>query len=337
MLNENQILMQLATKEKLIEDILSKLPINITSNNDNKIRFDDFSHSSSAFSMDLTSLTYYNFRENKRGNLIDIIEKYSNKSRTDILTEIYLAIMMLDGVVEVDCADFSRDDYKIEYPESYPTDALEIYPKRIAKLFLDDNIWLTTQDYWGIRYDYKYKRIIIPVYQDGDLVGAIGRLNKLEVKEYENKYMPTLVYNKTRVLFGFDEYKDRIKEMKTVILVESEKSVIKSWQYKLKVPVLAVGCSNVSRHQIERLNLLGVETILWAQDKGIDEESVLEGNLKRLSKYSNAKNIKYLDVDSCELMGDKESLLDKSVEQMKIIINKYVKNIQDYNFCKGGN
>ena len=327
MLNEHQILMQLASKHDVVSDILNKLPIQIASGNtDNKIRFDTYEHSSHAFTLSLDKLTYYNFRENKRGTLVDLISKFTDKPKEEVLAEIYMTIMLLSGVVDIECQEVGYE-YKLEYPEVYDESELDIFPKKLSKLFLDDNVWLTTQQHWGIRYDYKRKRVVIPVYQDCELVGAIGRVNKTTLDIGENKYMPTLIYNKTRVLFGLDEYKDLIKKLKKVVLVESEKSVLKAWQYRLPFPVLAVGCSSISRHHIERLNILGVETIVWAQDKGIEEVDVLTNNLKRLKKFSNARNIKYLDSDSCDLLEDKECFLDKDLDIIKAILKDSIKDI----------
>ena len=334
MLNENQILLQLASKHEVLNSMLSKLPIQITSSNSETLRFDEYGHCSSAFSMSLNNLTYFNFRDNKKGNLIDLIERFSKKSRTEVISEMYMAIMMTEGLSDVEY-EHTDYEYKLEYPEEYEENSLDVYPKKISRLFLNDNVWITTQDYWGIRYDHKRKRVIIPVYQDGGLVGAIGRINKTTLDPFENKYMPTLVYNKTRVLFGLDEFRDRIKQIKKVILVESEKSVLKAWQYKLPIPVLAVGCSNISRHHIERLNLLGVETIVWCQDKGIKEKEVLKNNMNRLSMYSNAKSIKYFDSDSCELLEDKECLLDRDLDFIKKALCSFVKDIKELGVKNG--
>lgn len=330
MLDERQLLMHLATKSGIVNSILSNLPLDISSCENSKIRFDEYGASSHAYSMDMTNLSFYNFREAKKGNIIDLIVKYTHKNRKEVTTELYTSLMLSGELLDIDCEEYKHEDYSLKYPDTYAEKDILIYPKMISDLFLKDNLWVTTQDYWGIRYDFKFKRIVIPVYQDGELVGAIGRLNKSKIEDRESKYLPSLVYNKTRVLFGLDEYKDKIKRTKKVILVESEKSVMKAWQYKLNIPVLAVGCSNISRHHIERLNILGVETIIWAQDKGITEEKVLENNLIRLQRYSNAKNIKYIDVDDCDILSNKECFLDRSLKDITTIFSKYIRSAKDF-------
>ncbi|MGL5962671.1 MAG: hypothetical protein ACRCZ0_12085 [Cetobacterium sp.] len=333
MLSEREILLQLINKRELILDIFGKLPLQISNGvSDDKIRFDSFEHNSPAYSMDLNKLYYYNFRENKKGSFIDLISEFSNKPKVEVLNELYLILLSTEGFSTVeDIQDFEYKEYTLEFPTAYDGGSLESYPKSISRMFLRDNIWLSTQLHWGIRYDYRFKRIIIPVYQDGDLVGAIGRLNKCILEPFEQKYMPidSLVYSKSKVLFGMDEYETKIRDTKMVVLVESEKSVMKAWQYRLPYPVLAVGSSNISRHQIERLNLMGVTKIVWAQDKGIEERSVLIKNMNRLRKYSTAKGLWYLNSDSCDLLKDKECFLDKGFEDIEAIIKGFTKNIKE--------
>lgn len=323
MLNEKEILLQLAQHKDIIENLINKLPITSVSFSNNKLRFDTVEHNSHAYSLDLNTLTYFNFRDSKYGNLIHLLSCLLNRQRDEILYEIYLSLCLKGDIIDTSNCEFSENfEYKLEYPENYEKDSLNSYKNVISDLFLKDNLWITTQCHWGIKYDFKYKRIIIPVYQDGDLVGAIGRLNKSKIENYENKYMPILAYSKSKVLFGFDEYRDLIKKTKKVILVESEKSVMKAWQMKSKIAVLAIGCNSVSRHHIERLNILGVNEIILALDKGIEDKNVLKNDLEKLSKYSNAKIIKYLDVDDCVYLNDKECFLDKTD---KNIINKCFK------------
>lgn len=323
MLNEKEILLQLAQHRDIVEELMNKLPIQCKTISNNKVRFDTIEHSSHAYSLDLDTLSYFNFRDGKYGNLIDLVSEILNKQREEVLYEIYLSLCLKGDIIDTtNCEIGGCFEYSLEYPESYPENSLNNYKNVISDLFLKDNIWITTQEYWNIKYDYKYKRIIIPVYQDGELVGALGRLNKSKIEEYENKYMPTLIYSKSKVLFGLDEYRDLIKKVSKVILVESEKSVLKAWQLKSKIPVLAIGCSSISRHHIERLNILGVKHIILCLDKGIEDKNVLKNDLNKLDKYSTAKVIKYLDSDGCEYLEDKECVWDKTDTE---IINKCFK------------
>lgn len=326
MLNENEMLLQLAQHKDLVYNLLNSLPINSISTSNNKVRFDTINHNSHAYSLDLDTLYYYNFRDGKKGNLIDLMSELLNEDRNSIFYNLYISLCLKGDVLDFNSEiTYNEYEYKLEFPETYDDNALDDYPNIISDLFLKDNIWVTTQIKWGIRYDNKYKRIIIPVYQDESLVGAIGRLNKSKLEDYENKYMPILTYSKSKVLFGLDVYKDKIKKCKKAIIVESEKSVIKAWQYKSKIPVVAIGCSSISRTHIERLNLLGVEEIILSLDKSIEDENVLKNDLNKLNKYSNAKTIKFLDIDKCDDVGAKMCIFDLTdTKKIREIFQKHL-------------
>lgn len=323
-MREFDLLVQLSNNRDLVMSILNSLPIRITSQNENTVRFDTFNHSSNAYSMKLTNLIFFNFRTNKSGNLIDLMQSLTEQPRDKICSGLYLTLLSKGMVVPYEKIEYEDEEYILEIPDSYEEDLLLPYPKIFSELFYQDNLELITQYYWGIRYDYKTHRVLIPVYQDGCLVGLIGRLNKNQIEDNENKYFPILSYQKSAVLYGYDEYKEMIKKTKTVILVESEKSVMKAWQMESKLPVLAIGSSNVSRHHIERLNLLGVQRVILALDKGIEEKSVMTNDLTKISRYSNAKTIEYIDVDSCERLKDKECIFDRDKDIINHCFEKHL-------------
>lgn len=320
---EKSILSQLHNNINIVMALLETLPIRVSSNNDEGvIRFDTYEHSSNAYSLNLNTLSYFNFRENKGGSILQLISELTGKTMDKVCSEVYLMFVTQGEIKPCENTVYEFKEYEFLTPEAYDERLLENYTPTISELFKKDNLWITTQIYWGIRYDYRTHRVVIPVYQDYDLVGAIGRLNKEKVEDTENKYFPILNYSKSRVLFGYDEYKERIKKVGKAILVESEKSVMKAWQYNSRIPVLAIGGSNISRHHIERLNLLGVKHIILALDKGIECEDVLQGNLRKLQTYSNAKILQYIDVDNCDLLEDKECIFDREQE----VINHCFKN-----------
>lgn len=331
---EDSLMMYLAKNKDYLHKLLESLPISISDSTQSTVRFDVYGHHNKAYSLNLNTLKYYNFRDNKGGNLIDLLSEFNKKSREEIYTDIYTNMLFNGCIQSTNCDDnFSfEEEYQLKYPEPYDECELNRFKPIISSLFKKDNIWVTTQIKWDIRYDYDSNRIIIPVYQDMELVGAIGRLNKSKLEEYENKYLPLLRYNKSTVLFGLDMMRDKIKETKSVILVESEKSVLKAWQYNYKTPVLAVGSSSVSRHQIERLNILGVSNILLALDKGIENKDVVYKNLLKLKQYSTAKNIYNLEVDDVEqsLLDDKECVFDRTdLKEIEYIIKNYTRKIED--------
>lgn len=327
-----QLIEQLSHNTSMVETILGTLPIHSLTINEGKARFDTCEHSSKAYTLDLSSMTYFNFRTSEGGDFFKLLGEITGKDKKTLYNEIYLLLISSGNLTVIgDCdTDTCSFEYELKTPEPYDDNSLDDYPRVISDMFLKDNIWVTTQQEWGIRYSYQQHRVIIPVYQDEELVGAIGRLNKGSLEPYENKYFPILKYSKSLVLFGLDYFKEKVKQSKTVVIVESEKSSIKASQLKFKFPVLAIGCSSISRHHIERLNTFGLNNIILCLDKGIESENVLTSDLGKLSKYSNAKNIYYVDVDSTtdEELGDKECVFDKTdINDINILFKKYLKKV----------
>ncbi|MGL5100432.1 MAG: hypothetical protein ACRC6B_10490, partial [Fusobacteriaceae bacterium] len=108
MLNESNILIQLATRQEIVKEIIEKLPITVSSvSSTNTIRFGEYGHSSHSASMCLNKLTYFDFRENKRGTLADLVSRYSEKPKEEVLNEMYMAILMTKGFVDVEVGDYS--------------------------------------------------------------------------------------------------------------------------------------------------------------------------------------------------------------------------------------
>ncbi len=146
MLNEKEILLQLAQHKDIIENLINKLPITSVSFSNNKLRFDTVEHNSHAYSLDLNTLTYFNFRDSKYGNLIDLLSCLLNRQRDEILYEIYLSLCLKGDIIDTSNCEFSENfEYKLEYPENYEKDSLNSYKNVISDLFLKDNLWITTQ------------------------------------------------------------------------------------------------------------------------------------------------------------------------------------------------
>ena len=130
------------------------------------------------------------------------------------------------------------------------------------------------------------------------------------------------------MFFGYDVYYDLIKKTKIVMLVESEKSVMKMWQMKSKIPTLALGSNALSRNHIEILKLLQVDTVIFALDKSLDYVDSLIPNIQRLKKYGRECKIKYIDVNNIpnNLLGEKEAICDRKKEEITEIFTKYLKD-----------
>ena len=148
-------------------------------------------------------------------------------------------------------------------------------------------------------------------------------------------------------MFGYDINISDIKSKKYVILVESEKSVLKAYQLGIR-NVLAIGGSSISKYHIELLKQNGITNviILFDQDKNIKD---IKKNIDKFENIENYQakgydnlyyvavdpempvidkfeNIEYIIVNSSSLK-DKSCLLDEvtSKKEFMKFIKKYGK------------
>lgn len=330
MVLEDIVLHNLNLNREILYSLLNAYVGKLTPSSDGTTLRFDICHSSNAYVLSLDdSLRYYNFRNNEKGNILDLLSKLVDVDKTKYITELYLNLKLENKLIN-ECGEIEEweENYVYQVPEIYDKECLEQYPKAISEMFLNDGIRVETQLFFNIRYDKRTRRVVIPVFYNNELIGAIGRRNAIYLQDKENKYMPILRYSKSLVFFGYDVYYDLIQKTKTVMLVESEKSVMKMWQMESKIPTLALGSNALSRNHIEILKLLQVDTVIFALDKSLDYVDSLIPNIQRLKKYGRECKIKYIDVNNIpnNLLGEKEAICDRNREEITEIFTKYLKD-----------
>lgn len=330
MILEDIVLHNLNLNREILYNLLNSYVGKLTLSSDGTTLRFDIHHSSNAYVLSLDdSLRYYNFRNNEKGNILDLLSKLVDVDKTKYITELYLNLKLENKLIN-ECGEIEEweENYVYQVPEIYDKECLEQYPKAISEMFLNDGIRVETQLFFNIRYDKRTRRVVIPVFYNNELIGAIGRRNAIYLQDKENKYMPVLRYSKSLVFFGYDVYYDLIQKTKIVMLVESEKSVMKMWQMKSKIPTLALGSNALSRNHIEILKLLQVDTVIFALDKSLDYTDSLIPNIQKLKKYGRECKIKYIDVNSIpnNLLGEKEAICDRNREEITEIFTKYLKD-----------
>ena len=123
----------------------------------------------------------------------------------------------------------SRTVNVLDY-EVLDEDVLDDYVPYIHIDFFREGIMPWTVKKFGLGYSYKYKRVIIPLryWATGELLGTNARTT---VENYDlfgiKKYFLTPSYPKSINLFGLWENMESIKKAGYVVVVESEKSVLK--------------------------------------------------------------------------------------------------------------
>jgi DNA primase len=172
---------------------------------------------------------------------------------------------------------------------------------------MKDGIPPSVQGVFGIRFSHRYNRILIPIWQKNKLVGIFGRYNEKEISsEYIAKYLPTLAYQKGKVLFPFDINGDEVRKSKSVFLVESEKTPMLCYKIGIR-NVLALGGNAIKSHQIELLKELGVESVCIALDKGLEDGYV---QLVALRLKDEGFRVSYIDVENIDYLQNKDCIFD---------------------------
>lgn len=172
------------------------------------------------------------------------------------------------------------------------------------KMWTDEGISLETQAEFHIGYDPQTNYITIPIFDAiGSLVGIKGRYFG-EPDDAHMKYFYLEKCNKSRVLYGYWQNKDYIKNSPYLIIVESEKSVLKLAEYGYRNAV-ATGGKTISRYQIELIARTGCIPI-FALDKDVQEDE-----LRQLANMFMDGIKVYAIVDIDNILDEKESPMDR--------------------------
>lgn len=216
---------------------------------------------------------------------------------------------------------------EIVKPEIDVTEKLKTYNPSILNTFIDyqaiewiqEGISEEVMKMFDIKFDIDSQSIIIPVRdQQGDLVCIRCRnLNEDTIDKYGKygvytDYQSGISYRNTtgKLLYGLNVNMKKIVERKRIILVEGEKSVLKSktWFDDEDITVATYG-ANLTNFQIEMIKSLGVEDILFCYDR--EEEKNITKKINNIyKKTSMLFNVYYID-DYKGLIDLKESPFDK--------------------------
>ena len=180
--------------------------------------------------------------------------------------------------VELPFGGFFKEIMKLRDEEyfdlqMYSTDILKSYGQFPNTLFLQDGIDIDTQLRFNIGYEPLTNRITVPWKSlDGSsIVGIMGRLNKRELDEFDNKYLPVINFPKSKAVFGYSENYHSILDKGVVMIGESEKHTMQLASKGLNVG-LSIGGSSISQVQANHVKSLFTEKIIIMTDEDMKEE-----------------------------------------------------------------
>lgn len=262
-------------------------------------------------------------------DIFEFIQKV--KGIDDLNAAIYFVVQFLNLQHSIDDLDeslYNNEDWKIfnryekiselnvntsklELPE-YDISMLQYYPKPRIIPWEKDGISKEVCDYMNICYDPVDGNIIIPHFDiDGRCIG-IRQRTLVQEQEKWGKYRPwhkcnhPLSFN----LYGLDNAKDRIADMQTAIIVESEKSVLQYESYfgTANNICVAVCGSSISQYQFQLLQELGIKEMVIAFDRDYNDYQSKE-SLEIQEKIAKVAN-KFAAYVNVSVLLDKENLLD---------------------------
>lgn len=201
----------------------------------------------------------------------------------------------------------------------------ELMPSR---MFYDDGIPIEIQHAYNVGYDVLTERVVIPHWDTmGNLVGVVGRYNQIDTPENIPKYLSIIPFPKSHTLYGFHMNYKNIQDKKIVIVCESEKSVMKLSNMKIKTG-LAIGGSYLSDIQIRNIQSTNPNMIILGLDEGLEEDLIVE-QAKRLKISNPFFNIMvgYIwDSDNKIIKkGSKAAPMDKSKAEFEYLMRNCIK------------
>ena len=217
-----------------------------------------------------------------------------------------------------------RNEYTIR---TYDESILDKYIPLANRRFLKDNISITTQQFFSIRYDVESQGIVIPIYnQIGELIGAKVRCN-YEIQDGEMKYYYLIPCQMSQTLYGYSQNYNYLVN-NVIYIFESEKAVMQCFSYGVRNCV-ALGSGSISHKQVRMLLELNPKKIIFMHDVGYDVENILR-NINIVKNYSRFSEVElgYWDYFD-RLYDDKVSASDLGKKELLRIIDTEIKMIGD--------
>ena len=217
-----------------------------------------------------------------------------------------------------------RSEYSVR---TYDESILDKYIPLANKRFVNDNISIAAQQFFGIRYDVESQGIVIPIHnQIGELIGAKIRCN-YEVQDGEMKYYYLIPCQASQTLYGYSQNYNYLTN-NIIYIYEAEKSIMQCFSYGIRNCV-ALGSGSIRRKQVRMLLELNPKKIIFMHDVGYDLENILR-NINMVKNYSRFSEVElgYWDFFD-RLYDNKVSASDLGKKELLRIMDTEIKMIGD--------
>lgn len=214
------------------------------------------------------------------GDLITLIQAKKNMSFTKTIE----FISKLINFEEVDKSEYElpfggfykkikkfRDNDTVELT-TYSESILNDFIMKPNLMFYQDGIDEETQLRYKVGYDVATDRITVAWRNtSGNIIGVMGRKNKRDVEEGDNKWFPIYSFPKSKALFGFSDNYNTMLEKGLCMIGESEKFPMQLSSKGLDIGI-ALGGSTLSDYQADSIKSMFLNKTIIALDEGLDEE-----------------------------------------------------------------
>lgn len=264
-------------------------------------------------------------------DVFDVVSyiKFNEETKADMKYSRTMAINWVKRMLDMELKDYSNFEWAKEVntkPKNKPLNKniLKQYIQLPNKEWITEGISYDTQQFFGIAYNLENNQIIIPIYnKDDELIGVKAR--NLDNHRYDMKYIYLYPCNANANLYGLNVAKRHIHKTNQVILFESEKSVMKAFQYGYRNTV-ALGCKDLTLSQLGLLKeYLNKDTkIILAFDKDVyyNNGQYDFSHLRNVEKMFKNNRV-YAIIDKDDSLKIKDAPVDKGKE----VFNKLLKQM----------
>lgn len=230
------------------------------------------------------------------------------------------SLQILKMLKDMSIGDEGEDDSPVK---PIPEKILSYYLTYPNQMFADDGIALEVQHEFEIGYDPQSNYITIPIRDSlGALCGVKGRYFGIP-DDMHTKYTYLEKCNKSKILYGYWQNREYIKNSKFIYVVESEKAVQQLATMGIRNAV-STGGKTISKTQVELIARTGC-TPIFAYDQDVQEDELQE----IASMFMDGISV-YAIIDKEGVLDDKESPSDNTEKWSNLSINHV------YKINKGG-
>lgn len=247
------------------------------------------------------------------------LDYYSNPSE-DLPESLQWTKMIMD-------MQTSNEIIEEDYVKPIDEYILNYYKPYVNDIFKNDGILYSVQNEFEIGYDLQSHRYTMPIRDElGTLVGVKGRYYKKEVPEYEDKYIYIEPCAKTRILYGLHKALPFIKKEDKVIVVESEKGVLKAWSDGI-YNVVAISGHDLSKTQVDKLTSLGISEIILCYDEDVfrleNGKVSKKEYMKEINKFIPQQRVSAMVDINGNILNKKESPID-DISKFKLMFDNRI-------------